>query len=247
MVHKVHNPKLRIAESTQFFGDVLNICKQSNPAELNIKTQWSELETSYKTLNERFKKTPASLKTAELATLDERRDNAIVCLRKLADGYTNHHDGAKKQAGKQLLIAIDKYGKSISRMNYPAETSVLDNLVVDLKNEPDNAAAIKLTGLADTVAEIKSANDLFNQTYLERVGEAAEKDLNAAGEVVQECRLKYNALIKHIEAHATIHPSEAYDALIRQLNNLIDKFNTMLAQRGNRDHGEGEDMSPSAD
>ncbi len=247
MVRKIKNTKLRIAESTQFFGDVLNLCKQSNPADLNIKTQWSELDKSIKKLNESFKKSQASLKTSELSTLDERRDNAIVFLRKIADAYTNHHDVAKKQAGKQLLIAIDKYGRRISKMNYQAETSVLDNLVTDLKNETDSAVSIKLLGLADTVAEIKTANDLFNQTYLERVGEAAGKDLAAAGELVQECRQKYNALVRHIEANATINPSEAYDVLISQLNNLIEKFNIMLAQRAGRNGGHEEVVVPSED
>ena len=93
------------------------------------------------------------MRTAELATLDERRDNGIICLRKLADGYINHHDPAKRQAGKRLLNAIDKYGRQISKMNYQAETSVLDNLVVDLQKGEANAAAVKLLGLGDTVTE----------------------------------------------------------------------------------------------
>jgi hypothetical protein len=234
MLHKVKNAKLRISESIQFYGDVLNICEQNNPTELNIQKQWSNLERSFQLLNQSFKQEQTSLRTAVLASLDERRDNAIVCLRKLADGFTNHHDTHKQKAGEQLLITIDKYGRQISKMNYQAETSVLDNLVVDLKNESDGAAAVKTLGLTDIVEEIEATNDLFNKTYLERVGEDAEKVLKAAGDLVRECSEKYHVLARHIEANAIINPSEASNELINQLNTLIDKFNILLVQRSRR-------------
>ena len=125
-------------------------------------------------------------------------------------------------------------------MNYQAETSVLDNLVIDLKNKEVHAAAVELLGLGDTVTEIKAANDQFNKTYLERVGEEAVKDFTAAGVLVQECREKYNILVRHIEANAILNPSETSTRLINQRNSLIEKFNTLLAQRGGR-NAEQED------
>jgi hypothetical protein len=58
--------------------------------------------------------------------------------------------------------------------------------------------------------------------------------LTAAGTLVQECRDNYNTLVKHLEANATINPSEAYTALISKLYSLIEKFNTTVAMRGGR-------------
>lgn len=238
MIDKIKAPKLRISESVQFFSDVLAVCKNSNPADLNIQKPWTALDNSLKLLGQSFKKEQASVFTAELIALDQRRDHGIICLRKLADGYTNHHVVEKQQAARKLLIVIDKYGRNISKMNYQAETSVLENLVNDLKSNADNAAAVKLLGLDDTVTEIKAANDMFNSTYLDRVSDEASKDLTAAGALVQECRQHYNMLVKHIEANAILNPSEVYEALISKLNNLIEKFNTLLALRGARNSNE---------
>ncbi len=234
MIEKLKTPRLRLSESVQFYSDVLTVCKNGNPSTLNIQQQCTALEKSFALLNQSFKKEQASMLTGDLIAQDLRRDNAIICLRKLADGYTNHHDAAKQKAGNQLLMVIDKYGSSISKMNYHAETSVLEKLVADLQGNANNAAAVKLLGIDDTVAELKAANELFNKTYIDRVGEAASKDLTAAGTLVQECRDKYNTLAKHIEANATINPSEVYTVLISKLNNLIEKFNTTVAMRGGR-------------
>jgi hypothetical protein len=233
MIITIKNPKLRISEGIQFFGDVITVCEKANPAELNIQPQWSELKKSYKLLTNSFKKEQSSMLTAELATVDYRRDQGIICFRKLADGFTNHFDNAKAQAGKLLLTAIDKYGKQISKMNYQAETSVLDNLVTDLKSE-DHAAAVKLLGLSDLVAELSNSNKAFNDIYLQRVEEAAAKDLDAAGALLYDCQLKYRELVKHIEANAIVNASEAYETLIKQLNSLIEQFNLLLAQRAGR-------------
>lgn len=98
----------------------------------------------------------------------------------------------------------------------------------------DHVAAVKLTGLADLVEELKNSNKEFNTIYLKRVEEAAAQDLDAAGELIYDCRLKYRELVRHIEANAIVNASEAYDTLIRQLNSLIEKFNILLSQRAGR-------------
>lgn len=238
MLQKVKETKLRIPESNQFFGDVLGVCKKADPVALNFQAQFLGLEESHQELNKSFKKQKASMRTAELALLDARRDDAIICLRKLVDGYTNHHDESKKVAGKLLKLTIDKYGRQISKMNYQAETSVLDNVVVDLEDGGEKAAAVTLLGVSDTVAEIKASNGLFSATFLDRVGEDAAKAMVASGELVMECRGKYELLAKHIEANATINPSGAYTSLINELNALIEKFNTLLAIRQGRKNGD---------
>jgi len=242
MVHTTKNAKLRISERIQFFNDVLALSKNNNPAELNIQKPLSELDKSFKLLNHSFKKEEASGHTVDLTALDYRRDQGIICLRKIADAFTNHHLEAKQKAGRLLLKAIDKYGKSISRMNYQAETSVIENLAVDLKKDVDLVAAVKLLGVGDTVDEMKSANDLFNQIYLERIGDDASKDVTPAGLLVRECNEKYKILVKHIEANALINPSEVYTILISELNNLIDRFNALITQRDGKKAKQEEEI-----
>lgn len=235
--------KLRNSESVQFFVDVITLCKDNKAGELNLQKPLTDLEKASKTLSTSFKIEQASILTSELIVLDSRRDQAINCLRKLADGYASHHDEAKMKAGKLLLAVIGKYGKAIARMNYQAETGVLTNLATDLKDNAKNAAAVKLLGVGDTVAEMAEANTLFNKTYIDRVGESAAKDMASATDIVVDCKDKFATLVKHIEANAVIAPSEGLETLIRQLNSLIEKFNTMLAMRG----GRKEDAPEEAD
>jgi hypothetical protein len=239
--------KLRNSESVQFFVDVITLCKDNKASELNLQKPLAELEKSSKALSTSFKKEQASALTTELTELDNRRDLAIICLRKLADGYRSHHDEAKKKAGKLLVAVIDKYGKAIARMNYQAETGVLTSLGADLKDDAKNAAAVKLLGLGDTVTEMATANNLFNKTYIERVGEAATNDIVSASDMVTDCKDKFAALVMHIEANAVIAPSEGLDTLMKQLNSLIEKFNTMLAMRGGRKGDDKEEDDTPTD
>ena len=124
---KLKETRLRIPESNQLFDDILGVCKKGDPVALKIQAQFLGLEEAHKKLNKSFKKPLSSEHTAELAVLDQRRDEAIVCFRKLADGYTNHHDSAKKTAGKLVLKTIDNYGRQISKMNYQGFLSLFNN------------------------------------------------------------------------------------------------------------------------
>jgi hypothetical protein len=49
---------------------------------------------------------------------------------------------------------------------------------------------------------------------------------------------EFATLVKRIGANAVIAPSEWLDTLMKQMNSLIEKFNTLLAMRSGRKGGE---------
>ncbi|MBW7675631.1 hypothetical protein K1I32_08610 [Chryseobacterium sp. LJ756] len=70
----------------------------------------------------------ANDKTQELLLLDERRDNVINGIYYFLLGYTYHYIADQKNKAQLLLTNMVLYGSGISRLNYQAETSTVNNL-----------------------------------------------------------------------------------------------------------------------
>ncbi len=238
MISTVLFNKFRIEECIQFFKDVSGICQNSNPEQLKINRQYKALKESVDKLEEEFKADRKSEYTEEIQALDHRRDEAVICLRKIADGFTNHYDKSKSEAGKAIIDCIDKYGTSVYKMNYKAETGILSNLGDDLKNDKTVSQAVESLGLSDVVSEMIKANKLFNERFLSRIEQQTEDVSQSATELVIESKTFYKALTDHIIAYNTIEPTEALTSLINKLNTLIESYNQTVESRGSKPEDE---------
>lgn len=213
------------SECIQYLLDVAELCKRSNNE--NLTTALQTLVHGNTNLVKAFKKDKKSNITQLLTQYDQRRDDAIVCLRLTARAYSNHYDDATRNAANQVLSTIDKYGKSLHKLNYQSETSVLSNLYGDLTSErmAPMTAALHMT---DVVEEMNTSNNLFNETYLARVEESAAKEQVATSQLLQETIVSYRHLIAVIEAYHTINPDGGYDVLLKQINELAAKYNNLV-------------------
>lgn len=227
----------RNTESLQFFKDVAEICNKNDVEHLKLTEPLARLEQNNRDLNDSFKVMSKSDLTEMLTRYDQRRDDAIVCLRKIADGYTNHHKAELRQAGLKILQTIDKYGGSIQKLNYQAQTSTTDNLCKDLKSAPI-AATVEAIGMTEVVAEMEEANRLFSDTYLLRIQESANNDQIATGQLIQEAIQNFRTLVAHIKAHNVITPSENYTNLLKQISELTAKYNSLVSNRRKKENEE---------
>lgn len=213
------------SECIQYLLDAAELCKRQNNDSLAAPLQ--ALEQGNAKLMQAFKKDKKSNITQLLTQYDQRRDDALVCLRLAARAYSIHNDAATREAASIVLSTIDKYGKSLERLNYQAETSVISNLYFDLTDET-RAVAVAKIHMSDVVEEMNTSNNLFNGTYLTRVEESAAKEEVATGILIQETIAHYRRLVAVIEAYHTINPEGGYDVLLKQINELAAKYNGLV-------------------
>ncbi|WP_289054346.1 DUF6261 family protein [Carboxylicivirga marina] len=225
------------SECIQYLLDAAALCAKPNNE--SLATPLEALVQGNTKLVQAFKKDKKSNITKLLTLYDQRRDDAVVCLRMCAQAYTNHYDAETREAARIVLNTIDKYGKSLHKLNYQSETSVLSNLYTDCTSEPVASAVAKIH-MSDVVEEKKTANDLFNETYLARVEESAAKDQVATGELVQEAIANYRHLVTFIEAYNTINPDGGYDTLLKQLSELAAKYNGLITTNETKEEVEEE-------
>jgi Family of unknown function (DUF6261) len=244
----------RNSEFIRYMKNVFTICSNNNPKLLKIDAQADALMAATTPLDDLFMIDRGNLLTAELQAIDLRRDEAISGLRLVANAYSYHFDPAIKNAANVLAAAIDKYGAGLARLNYIAETEVIDSLIADIAADAQLAAAVTTLQLDSWITELKTANQLFDTTYINRTGSYASKPDGNLTELRLVTTKVYNELMAHITAHFTLTPSDAYTKLIGELNSLTEQYNRMVNSRGSNETVEpaaapgadGEEETPAA-
>lgn len=223
--------RYRLQEFIQFISNTLMIVKQHGPEKMKIKELYYLLQRHQEKLQVAYKQTAHSDITPLLASLDTQRDQAIICLRKVSEGYTYHPQEKMRAAAATVLACIDKYGNKLYQLNYSAETAALKNLVRDLQTVPACTAALKDLGLEAVMHEIRSANTKFKKLFIQRLEEFSQDEVSGTRVLNQQTSEAYKTLMQHIDAHATLAPSVEYTLFINHINENIEHFNQMVERR----------------
>jgi tRNA A37 threonylcarbamoyladenosine modification protein TsaB len=231
MLTALNLPNLRNAEFLEFGTLFSGLVVANNPVVLNVAAQNSAFKSKLDEMAGLFKLEKVSPATQELVLLDERRDRAMNGLVALINGYCYHYDAATLQAANLLTENLNLYGVGIARLNTQAETSVLNGILNDWEGQPRLATAIATLGLSNWAAELKTANQLFEQKYLQRTQEYGAANPVTLRKKREETYITYYELRKFIEANSVINPSAAIEKLISELNALIDQYNELLGNR----------------
>ncbi len=230
----------RNSEYIRYTKNIAEQCNNSNPKLLKIEEQVNKLMAATTPLDDLFMIERGNLLTAELQDMDARRDAALSGLRMVASAYSFHFDEDVRKAAGVLAAGIDKYGTGLVRLNYVAETEVIEGFVADVANNAELAAAITKLGLTNWINELNTANILFNTTYLNRTESYASKPTGSLTELRQVTTVAYNELVAHITAHYTLTPSDGYAKLIARINSLTEQYNRMVNNRSSSDTIEPE-------
>lgn len=230
--------RFRTSEFVQFFDSVATICQQNNPEALGIQTQYNVFKAALAATVGSYKKNSKSNITEQLNELDARRDKAIVCLNTLCEGYLSHFSAEKQEAAERVISCVNKYGSRIYNLNYLAETAVVKGMVDELNQSL--AAELTLLALSEVVDELASCNSEFDAKYIERVNETAADNSESTSLHIAETKVAYKTMCQHIDAHAIINPSDAYNSLSDRLNALIGRFNSTMQLRKNENNSELE-------
>ncbi|MGD1892179.1 MAG: DUF6261 family protein [Cyclobacteriaceae bacterium] len=235
----------RIQEFIQFISNTLKIVQRHDPAKLKIEAWVSELTQQHGQLEAAFKQDTFSDITPQLTQLDDERDQAIVCLRKLSEGYTYYPDETLSAAGKKVMECIDKYGNKLYSLNYGAETATLKNLARDLQTDAECVAALKALRLEALVQQMNATNLKFEDLFIERLEESVQYDGKTTKELTQLTTEAYRILVQYISAHALLTPSDKYSSLINLINENIEHYNQLVERRKSSSEAEADTTAES--
>jgi len=221
--------RYRNGEYLQYMKDVLQL---TNDAAIdNLTPLTTTLSPLVASIDAAFQQSQGSVLTQDIITLDQRRDQAIVGLRSVTEGYKSHYDTAVVNAATTLHNNIASHGSKIQQLSYQEETAVLDSIITDWETESELQAAITVLNLTDWLAELKNANTAFVTKYLERVEETAANPSENIPIIRGQATEAYRNLIAHIDAHTTLATAEGYSILQSQLSVLAGQYNQVVDNR----------------
>ena len=231
MINGIILRNLRNAEYLQFMKDALALTASNNPAALNVTAQYDALLAQVTNLETLFKVSQSSEITQEILNLDIRRDRAVSGLRQVVEGYRNYFLPATADAARLLSENIQLYGGDIERQNYRAQTATLNGIISDWETKAPLTDAMTLLNLKDWKNELKDANALFNEKYLERTQEYGAANEETISTEKAATNALYYTLRDNITARATIANTAALTTTINQLNALIAQYEVLLRDR----------------
>ena len=146
---------------------------------------------------------------SELETADENRDNALRALYNLTKGYLYHPNETISAAARTVCSVFDKYGLSnITEANYAQESALIESLLKDLEADDVKAAIVLLTGVAEIIATIRTAQDAFTSTFVAYSEEKAKHNGKDTATKLKSALLKLinNELVIYLRAMAIAAP-----------------------------------------
>ena len=138
---------------------------------------------------------------------------------------------ATKKAAAEKLAYVMKPYRSANSKAFAENTAQVTNLVADFQLEA-NAGYVELLGLAEAVAQLKTANNEFNAVYMGRSG---EKLVRASTENMKSIRPKVDTAFRSLssainalyQVNSLITRSDATET---ELGGLIDGVNALIVQ-----------------
>ncbi len=231
MIQTSYIRKYRNSELVQFLTDVdLLMVNGPKPSNKFLKV----LENLQQLTNEMasiFKQERGTAITQTLEAADVRRDRALVGLRYVLLGLTYHSDEVVMGKAKALLEIIERQGPGVARLNYQAETAVINKIITDLETDAELVTYITELNIQYWTTELKTANTEFSNLYIKRTVEyGARFGQDRLPELREEAIVAYRDFIKFLTALATLN-EEVYAVLLAQLNALIKQYNTLVLER----------------
>ncbi|KAB8154207.1 hypothetical protein EZY14_007150 [Kordia sp. TARA_039_SRF] len=223
--------RYRNSEFLQYLKDVLELVNSQDVDTLQLTVPRDGLQAVVTQMDNLFQQEQSSGITQELIRLDERRDKAFIGLKVLLEAHEYHYEDNVQSAARSLLYNMNSFGTNIPRMNYQAETAVIDSMLTDWSTEPDLVAAITTLGISNWVAELTTANTTFNNRFLARISESAANPAMSFTNMRENSAIVYRDLVAHIQAYAVLGGNAVYQTMVNEVNELTNHYNQTVYAR----------------
>lgn len=226
-IKKLDLSRLRNEEHYQFHTDFNALTVSTTPIALGIEVAYAVYQPLYNNEGEALDIILRSAVTNDIATADALRDRTFRGLRDAVKSAASHFLVEKQQAASRIQLVLDHYGNLIHK-SYDEETAALNSFIGDLTVLTTD---ITLLDLTDWVAELQSNNQAFDTLKKTRYSEEAGKTQLRMKQVRLQVDEAYRTITDRIDALVIVNGAEAYAAYINELNQRIESYNLVLAQR----------------
>ncbi|RYY41754.1 MAG: hypothetical protein EOO08_01095 [Chitinophagaceae bacterium] len=239
MYKRIVLSRLPNALAIRFFKRTVVLLNETSGLPAAIVDETGRLLSITEALETLFLKDPASELTEVLALSDARRDGWLGSLFDMCSGYSRCPDESKHAPARAVLRLFEVYGglSGITRDNYDAETTKIENFVADCSRDAAIRAALDALQLTSWVAAIEDVNKEFETMHQQRSRENADAQLpfKMLGKR-KEGKGCYDDLLDMLEGAAKMARGAApYDTLAARMNEVVKELSEAASKPAVKD------------
>lgn len=169
---------------------------------------------------------------SNLDTLDAARDSAFSALEKGIAGYAQLPVPALQAAAAPLKAICEKYKKAgITKAAYIAESSQLESLFKDLAAPALAENIASLSGIAESITALRTAQDEFAKAFNDYIKNKSEKAYSATSFRKPILSLINDDLVPYLNAMVIAKDADCA-SFAAKLETLINRTNEQIKKRG---------------
>ncbi len=235
----IYTYNLRNDEHFQFHTEVKDLIKSQEKLIPKIQKALDAYLLCYDNENEAFKKITKSPLTKDIEAADQRRDFVFTGMVRVNRAALTHFSPDIAAAAYRLKVVFDTYGNLAAKPLHE-ETSAIYNLLEELQVE-SRKKDVEQVQLSSWLSELAKENNAFESLVRKRNDEQASKTQLRVKATRFEVDRAYALLIERINALIIVDDEVDYTDFVNKINNWIDKYNQIIAQRQGRNAAKEEE------
>jgi hypothetical protein len=210
----------------RYLTDVANQNIDLN-VDADFKAFHESLEVQSPIYNKALAQIKAKAESQELLLLDRTRDKKLSTLRTAFSVARNSDDGSVIAAYGKIKVVLNAY-KGVEKINYPAESLALTNLIAELRTTT-NAPLAAVLGLNPHIDNLESANDKFVAKFNTRSTDVISTETFDTKLLRKTILTTYKNLAEYAEVMAKVKNNAYYTTLLTTINYSRQYFATIAA------------------
>ena len=221
----------RNGEFVKFNDMTVSVLNNHDLEALQISEVAKEVMTANDKMKVVYKADRGSSITKAIVRADGQRDNMFsgIILRLRSDAKY-HPDEQMKKKAETLLDVFEKHGSALNRQSYNEQTANLEDIFEDIERK-GLRSDIDALHLDPYYKQLVASNREFDRLFLERNKEYAQTPEETMTLLREEAESNLKNLFDRINAFIIIDGEEKYKPLMKELNALIDYYETNIEKR----------------
>ncbi len=237
--------RFRNGEFVKFNDMTVSVLNNHDLGALRISEIIKEVITAYEDMKAVYKVDRGSSLTKAIVHEDIRRDSLFSGIILILRAHAKHHpDETMKKKAKALLEVFEKHGNDLNRQSYHQQTANLEDIFEDLDRKGIRSEIDSLH-LDPYYKDLVASNREFDRLYLERNKEYAQTPEESMSELREKAESALKKLFDRVNAFITIDGYEKYQPLVKEINALVDNYETSIERRlsmGEEDQDEENEL-----
>jgi hypothetical protein len=218
----------------RYLTDVANQGIDLN-VDLDFKAFHSSLVVQSPIYNKALAQIRAKSESQELLLLDRARDKKLSTLRVAFNVAKYSDDENIIAAYGKIKVLLNAY-KGVEKVNYPAESLALTNLIAELRTTT-NAPLAALLGLNPHINNLETANATFVAKFNIRSTDVISTETFDTKQLRKTILATYKSLVEYAEVMAKVKNNAYYTMLLTTINYSRQYFATIVAGYGSNGDG----------